>query len=102
MILPIGDTPNPTNYRPWVTWLLMALNVAVYLLVTLPLSLVPADPRDPRLVHWIRGVAPQLGEADLAAVASAISAWDLVVFDHGFGGTRRCPTCSRACSCTPG
>ena len=44
MILPVGDTPNPTNYRPWVTWVLMALNIAVYLLCTLPLSLVASCP----------------------------------------------------------
>lgn len=38
MFLPIGDTPNPKNYIPWVTWALMAVNVAVYVLVTLPLT----------------------------------------------------------------
>lgn len=41
MFLPIGDFPNPPHYRPWVTWGLIATNVAVYLLVALPLP--PAD-----------------------------------------------------------
>jgi len=84
MILPIGDTPNPRNYRAWVTWTLMALNTLVYVLVTLPLSLVPAHPADPRLAAWVKAVAPQLGTDQLAAVAQQVSAWDLVVFDHGF------------------
>ncbi|HCH61334.1 MAG TPA: hypothetical protein DFR83_00920 [Deltaproteobacteria bacterium] len=84
MILPIGDTPNPTHYRAWVTWVLMALNVLVYLVFTLPLSLEPADPADPRLAEWMSMVAPQLGELQQAALASSLSVWDLVVFDHGF------------------
>ncbi len=84
MILPIGDTPNPTNYRPWVTWVLMALNILVYLVVTLPLSFVAADPGDPRLRRWLRAVAPDLSEADLLVIAEQVSAWDLVVFEHGF------------------
>ena len=84
MILPLGDTPNPTQYRPWVTWVLMAINCAVYVLITLPLSAMPALPDDPRLAHWLRAVAPHLGPADVAVVASQLTAWDLAVFEHGF------------------
>jgi membrane associated rhomboid family serine protease len=84
MILPIGDTPNPKNYQAWVTWALMALNILVYVVFTLPLSFVAADPRDPRLGRWLRAVAPQLDDLQLAAIARQVSAWDLVVFDHGF------------------
>lgn len=36
MFLPIGDFPNPPGYRPLVTWGLIAANVAVFLLVALP------------------------------------------------------------------
>ena len=46
MILPLGDQPNPKGI-PWVTYGLLALNVAVFLLITLPLSSSPVDPRDP-------------------------------------------------------
>lgn len=84
MILPIGDTPNPRNYRAWVTWALMALNILVYLVGTLPLSLVAARADDPRLAAWLRAVAPQVGPDQLAVVARQVSAWDLVVFEHGF------------------
>lgn len=38
MFFPIGDHPNPTGYRPWVTWGLIGINVAVFVLVALPLS----------------------------------------------------------------
>ena len=84
MILPIGDTPNPQHYRALVTWGLMALNVLVYAFGTLPLSLVPAHPADPRLAEWMHAVAPHIGTDQLAVVASQLTAWDLFVFEHGF------------------
>ena len=37
MVIPIGDAPNPRGV-PIVTYLLIAANVAVYLLITLPLG----------------------------------------------------------------
>lgn len=33
MVIPIGDR-NPTRRRPWVTWLLVAINLGVFLLLT--------------------------------------------------------------------
>jgi membrane associated rhomboid family serine protease len=38
MLLPIGDTPNPRGFVPWVTWLLIALNVVIHLMLALPAS----------------------------------------------------------------
>ena len=35
-MFPIGDTPNPRNFNAWVNWALIAANVLIYLLVTLP------------------------------------------------------------------
>lgn len=32
MVIPLGDR-NPTNRRPWVTWLFVAANIAVFVLV---------------------------------------------------------------------
>ncbi len=37
-MLPIGDTPNPRNFRPWVNWALIAVNVAVFFGVSLPMG----------------------------------------------------------------
>ena len=34
-MIPIGDTPNPLK-TPWVTWGLIAVNVLVYLAVSVP------------------------------------------------------------------
>ena len=37
MLLPIGDRPNPSKPQ-WVTRILLGINVAVYLFVSVPLS----------------------------------------------------------------
>ena len=38
---------NPRGFVPILTYLVLFLNVAIYVVVTLPLSTQPADPRDP-------------------------------------------------------
>ncbi len=84
MFLPLGDTPNPRGAAP-VTWALLALNVAVYALVTLPLSLRGADPGDPTLALYlevVRGRVP--ANVPTQAILSQVSAYDLFVFRHGY------------------
>ena len=57
MFLPIGDSPNPTG-TPWVTYALIAINVAVYL-VLVPLSFQPAEPGDPALREYVLSIAEE-------------------------------------------
>ena len=84
MILPLGDQPNPRG-TPWMTYALIVLNCAVYLLVSLPLSNEPADRRDPLFREYV-DVVLEHGPPGLARplVASEASAYDLVVFRYGF------------------
>jgi len=82
-ILPIGDLPNPPGFRPWVTWLLIAANVLVYLLVTLPQSfamLSLTDPAAHQYLEFVRTLVP--AGTDLSRVG--VSQWDLTVFEYGF------------------
>ncbi|MEQ1505515.1 MAG: rhomboid family intramembrane serine protease [Myxococcota bacterium] len=79
MFLPIGDTPNPRGFVPWVTWLLIAVNVAIHLLLALPASMMPADPSSPGAV----AIADRLRDLG-PGVVQAISGWDVFVEDHGF------------------
>ncbi|MCA9552876.1 MAG: rhomboid family intramembrane serine protease [Myxococcales bacterium] len=72
MLLPIGDTPNPRNFTPWVNWGLMGLNIAVYLFLTLPMSAEPVDLRDPAVQEVLR------------TGFHAASRWDLFTFVHGY------------------
>ena len=84
MILPLSDAPNPGG-RPYVTYGLIAINVLVYLLVSLPLSSTPPDPEDPALVAYLQVVREQLPPGvSLRAVLNDLSAYDLYVFEHGY------------------
>lgn len=85
MIFPIGDTPNPRNYTPWVTWGLMALNIIIYLFISIPLSTQGVDRGDPLLAEYIRAIAPHLPSGvSIQQVVSQISAYELFTFVHGY------------------
>jgi membrane associated rhomboid family serine protease len=84
MVLPLGDTPNPRGL-PLITYLLIAANVAVYVLITLPLGSTPVDPSDPLLPAYVRVVAERLPQrVSIEALLQRTSAYDLFVFRHGF------------------
>lgn len=84
MILPLSDAPNPRGV-PFVTYALLALNVAIYLLLTLPLSQRPPDVRDPALQEYVEVMRETLPpQVPLRAALRGVSAYDLFVFEHGF------------------
>ncbi len=84
MFLPISDAPNPKGV-PYATWTLIALNVAVYLVVNLPLGVQPADPNDPAFREYLEFLSQYVSSrAELDQAARAVSAYDLVVFEHGY------------------
>jgi len=84
MFLPIGDEPNP-HHLPAMTIAIIALNVAVFLLVTLPLSARAVDPTDPLLLEYLRSILPGLPPGvSPAELAGQVSAYDLVVFRWGY------------------
>jgi membrane associated rhomboid family serine protease len=84
MVLPIGDAPNPRG-TPVVTWLLIAINVAVYLVITLPLGAERPSPHDPLLQPWLDATSHALhGRVPAHALLSQVSAYDLFVFRWGF------------------
>jgi membrane associated rhomboid family serine protease len=85
VLFPVGDTPNPRNFKAWTNWLLLAINVAIYLLLSLPLSSQPVNPRDPALVDYLRVVAPSVSPSTAyRALGRQISAYDLFVFKYGY------------------
>ena len=84
MVLPIGDAPNPRGV-PYVTYALIAANVAVYVLVTLPLSAAKPAPGDPLVAEYLRAVGPALhGRVPLDVLRTQLTAYDLFVFTRGF------------------
>jgi membrane associated rhomboid family serine protease len=84
MFLPIGDAPNPKGV-PFVTYALVAVNVAVYLFVNLPLGARHADVSDPGLREYVEVVSRQLGDrVPISQIVRQTSAYDLFAFEHGY------------------
>ncbi len=85
MFLPIGDSPNPRSYTPWMNWTLMAANILVYLFITIPLSRQGVDTNDPILHEYLRTIANQLPPGvTIKDVLSQVSSYDLYTFVHGY------------------
>ena len=85
MFFPIGDIPNPRGYQAWITWMLIAANVAVYLLITLPLSLRRPDMSDPFVLEFIRMAYPAVAsQISLQDFLNHVSAYDIFTFVHGY------------------
>lgn len=85
MFLPLGDSPNPVGFKPWVNWALLAANVAVFVLVTLPLMGTGVSLDDPRVLEYLRALSERLPPGvSPAQLVQQMSAYDLFVFEHGF------------------
>jgi membrane associated rhomboid family serine protease len=68
-----------------MTVALVAMNVVVFLVVSLPLSLRLADPADPLLAEYLHALAPMLPPGvSLEQAAREVTAYDLFVFRYGF------------------
>ena len=84
MFLPLGDEPNPRGV-PFVTYAIIAANVAVYVFVTLPLSSTAASLNDPALAEYVQVISRMIPEGvSLREVLSSISAYDLFTFTWGY------------------
>src|SRR5262245_9489971 len=84
MVMPIGDAPNPRGI-PLVTYLIIAANVAVYVLVTLPLSGIRATGNDPVLAEYVRALRQAVPDPrELQNLLANVSQYDLFTFVHGF------------------
>src|SRR4030095_1087421 len=81
---PIGDAPNPRGV-PVVTYTLIAINVAVYLFITLPLGAQRPTSNDPVLQEYLRAMSEAVPDrAALQQLVTQASTYDLFVFQWGF------------------
>jgi len=80
--LPLRDHPNPSA-TPWITYALMGVNVAVYIVLTLPLSGQSADLRDPAVLVILKQMHHDIG-GNFRHLASAASAYDIFLRQYGF------------------
>lgn len=83
MIFPIGDSPNPRGL-PFFTYAIVGLNVALYLLLTVPLG-TPVDLADPLLPEYLRIVAANAPpNTPVRELIAQVTNYDLFVFRHAF------------------
>ncbi len=82
MFLPISDSPNPPG-TPYVNYLFIGLNVAVFLFVSLPLTNAPVNPGDPLLIDYLKVMGVRNAMQARIAI-DQLSAYDLFVFRHGY------------------
>ena len=88
MVFPIGDAPNPKG-APIVTYLLIAANVAVFLLISVPLGSQRPPADDPALQEYLRVMSHAMPDrVARQQLLSQVSAYDLFVFDWGFRPAR--------------
>ncbi len=82
MFFPIADIPRAPG-RPYVTWVLMALNIGVFLFITFPATRTRVDLTDPLLLEYLRSLG-LYGRISAREVFEHLSAHDLLVFQYGF------------------
>jgi membrane associated rhomboid family serine protease len=84
LFLPIGDAPNPKG-TPFVTYALVAINVAVFLTFNVPLGSRRADVNDPAFGEYVEVMTRELqGRVDVSQIVAQTSAYDLFSFEHGY------------------
>lgn len=81
MIFPIGDAPNPPRLPPG-TKALIWINVLVFVLLTIPLTLQPVTVGDEGLAACLEALERDTGLSPSKAFAQ-LTRWDLFVFRHG-------------------
>ena len=81
MFIPIGDQPNP-NQPAFFTWLLIVINIAVFLFFSLPLMNQGVTANDPLLQEYLRALGDNHTSQFL--LRQNISSYDLMIFRYGF------------------
>lgn len=82
MFLPIGDDPNPRE-TPWVNYVLIGVNVLIFLLVSLPLMGQAPAVSEPLFSEYLRVLATETGMSP-GRLAQSTSAYDLFTYQFGF------------------
>jgi membrane associated rhomboid family serine protease len=84
MLLPLGDSPNPRSV-PYMTYALLFANLAVFVLITVPLSAAAPAAGDPLLQQYVDAILHSRPQAGLRPhVEASVTAYELFVFEHGF------------------
>jgi len=85
MLLPIGDYPNPPRPQ-WITRILVGVNVAIFLFISLPLEARPFDPEAPRSERRARELEEMWGGARKVVMEYGLTRpeWESTLTDNSF------------------
>ena len=81
-VFPIGDEPNPRQ-RPVINYVLIGINVAVFIFISFPRMGIAPDQASPLLQEYIVRLATETG-APWDVLYRRTSAYDLLVYEYGF------------------
>ena len=86
-VLPLGDEPNPPD-TPVITYGLILVNCAAFVLIALPLGFVRPEWSDPMVQEYLRAWAEALSfpvsQRDVARMYLELTGYDLFVYRWGF------------------
>ncbi len=80
--MPLADNPRQPGFWPWMTWSLVAVNVAVFAAIAVPQSFDVIAATEPGFSERLRALSQLVGQ--LPFVPAQISAYDLTVSQYGF------------------
>ncbi|MEO1170500.1 MAG: rhomboid family intramembrane serine protease [Myxococcota bacterium] len=80
---PFGDEPN-SRETPFMNYALIAANVLVFVLITMPLSSTPLDPNSPETQDYIGYLLNTIPGLDLDVIMQSFSAYEAFTFQYGF------------------
>ncbi len=85
MFLPISDSPNPKGFIPYVTWGVIACNIAVYLFINIPQSSQAVNFASPWLNEYVQFLL-RLGvhASDMERVLMQLPNLEVILFHFGF------------------
>lgn len=85
MFLPIGDSPNPERFTPYVTWGLIAANTLIFLFISLPLSGQPVQQSSQVLLDYVYMLTSQgVSASQIQYIVANTSLNDLFLFQYGY------------------
>lgn len=82
MFLPIGDTPNPPG-TPWLTYVLIGLNVVIFFFLSVPLLSQAPNLNDPLLPEFLQGIGLNRAIPE-AMIMQNFTEYDLFVYRYGY------------------
>jgi len=85
VFLPIGDSPNPERFTPYVTWSIIGVNVALFVFLNIPLSSQAPGVSHPLLAEFVKMLIDQgVPTSHIRAILAQTSLNDLMLFHYGY------------------